>query len=49
MDTTYFKYKDMTPDDNRLDRERDGYSGAQWFAVFKAELDADPARPVILK
>jgi len=42
---TYFKYKTMTQAANRLRREN--YSASQWFALFKAELDADPPRPVI--
>ncbi len=42
---TYFKYKNMTQVANRLEREN--FSASQWFALFKAELDADPPRPVI--
>jgi hypothetical protein len=41
---TYFKYKTLTVQ-NRLRRE--SYDAAQWFGLFKAELDADPPRPVI--
>ncbi len=43
---TYFKYKTMDQINNRL--ERDAFTAAQWFDLFKAELDADPPRPVIL-
>lgn len=40
-----FKYKTLIQQANRLEREN--YSTAQWFDLFKTELDADPPRPVI--
>lgn len=42
---SYFKYKYMSQQANRLEREN--YTAAQWFELFKTEMDADPPRPVI--
>jgi hypothetical protein len=42
---SYFKYKTLTQQANRLEREN--YNASQWFDLFKTELDADPPRPVI--
>ncbi len=43
----YFKYKSLTEQNNRHDRASGSYTAAQWFELFKTELDADPPRPVI--